>query len=114
MPIHHTPTLKVAIWVSKFVKNIIKGRTTDRAKVGQKRKAKVPRETTITNTNSEIQTPTKNLGTTKKESGATSARGSILETLLFALDAISQGVFLQIHQKKESLLQLWGRGAHES
>ena len=38
VPVCHTPTLEAAIWASKSIEEMIKGRTTNKVEVGEKRK----------------------------------------------------------------------------
>ena len=38
VPVRQTPTLEAAIWVAKSVEEMIKGRTTNKVEVGEKRK----------------------------------------------------------------------------
>ena len=38
VPVHQAHTLEAAIWAAKSVENMIKGRTTDKVEVGEKRK----------------------------------------------------------------------------
>lgn len=55
MPICQATTLEVAIWVAKFVEDLIKGRTIDKVEVGEKKKgegfSKFDKKSRLSNSN---------------------------------------------------------------